>query len=197
LAVAREEDVLAPLLGELPPQDVPVNGVVLGAGTKKEEVSLEARARSRECERERRTSQQRIVRPLSGSDSPGLARKMVGARPRSALGASMPSTTASVSDDELGPASTERAVMKHRKIEPLPTVEATSMRPICSSHRSARETSQSRCRRRGEGWTKADEEEDALRAIHKPSPLPPQVVCVNGEALQEGLDVSDTLDNRC
>jgi hypothetical protein len=83
-----------------------------------------------EKKRKRRTSQHNTVNCSSFFPSfPGSAKKIFGACPRCALDPVIPSMTAIGSDSCAGPTSTERAVMKHRKMEPLPTVEATSMRP--------------------------------------------------------------------
>lgn len=129
------------------------------------------------------SSQQRMVKPRSGfSSEPFLLRKTFGAAPRAAFGDVMPSMTATSLSSARVPASTDRAVMKHRKIEPLPTVDDTSIRPACSSHRSVRAEFLVSFGGRPVQWG-ATNRRDSLLAIHRPRPDPPQVVCVNGEAL--------------
>lgn len=88
------------------------------------------------------SSQQSTLNPLSGaeSSSDGFDKNTRGTSPRHAFGAVIPSMTGIARLSScLSPRSTERAVMKHRKMEPSPTVDATSIRPACSSHRSLKD----------------------------------------------------------
>ena len=132
LPVTSEDNLSDAFLDELPLQDCSINQIVpvkpmrVSRGKEKWRKSRNERER-----RERTHSQQRTFNPLNGAEpSSGCDKNTLGTSPLEALGAVIPSMTGIARESScLRPRSTERAVMKHRKIEPSPTVEATSMRP--------------------------------------------------------------------